>query len=148
MKTSRSSILIAATLAVAAFLPSTQAAEPSKGAAKQLELIHIETVADIDALKTGDSIAMACTKCKTIWVSKVKQDAKGAEVQLAKGKPVKLIGVHGCPGCKGEVTISPHMKGRELALKHVCTACGDDSAFCCATRKAGDSTKGMEKGGK
>ena len=138
-------MLIAATLVIAAFLPSTQAAEISKGAAKQLELIHIETVADVDALKTGDSIAMACAKCKTIWVSKVKQDAKGAEVQLGKGKPVKLIGVHGCPGCKGEVTISPHMKGREPALKHVCTACGDDSAFCCATRKAGSSTKGMEK---
>ncbi len=145
MKTSRNSIIIAAAVAIAALLPSTQAAEVAKGAAKQLELIHIESAADVDALKTGDSIAMACAKCKTIWVSKVKQDAKGAEVQLAKGKPVKLIGVHGCPGCKGEVTISPHMKGKEPALKHACTACGDDSAFCCATRKASDSTKGMEK---
>lgn len=145
MKTTRNSILIVATLVIASLLPSTQAAEPSKGAAKQLELIHIETVADLDALKTGDSIAMACAKCKTIWVSKVKQDAKGAEVQLARGKPVKVIGVHGCPGCKGEVTISPHMKGKEPALKHVCTACGDDSAFCCATPKAGGSTKGMKE---
>ena len=145
MKTSRNSILVAATLTIVAFLPSTQAAEITKGAAKQLELIHIETVADVDALKTGDSIAMACAKCKTIWVSKVKQDAKGAEVQLARGKPVKVVGVHGCSGCKGEVTISPHMKGREPGLKHVCTACGDDSAFCCATRKAGGSTTGMKE---
>ncbi len=138
-------MLIAASLAIAAFLPSAQAAEPSKGAAKQMELIHIETVADVEALKTGDSIAMACAKCKTIWVSKVKQDAKGAEVLMAKGQPVKVIGVHGCPGCKGEVTISPHKKGNEPGLKHVCTACGDDSAFCCATRKGGGASKGMDK---
>jgi len=145
MKTFTNSMLTAAILAAAACLPSIRAAEPVKGAQKQLELIHIETVAELDALRTGDSLAMACAKCKTIWISKIKQDAKGAEVQMAQGKPVKVIGVHGCPGCKGEVTISTHLKGREPALKHVCSACGDDSAFCCATLKDGKPTRGMEK---
>ena len=30
-------------------------------------------------------------------------------------------------------------------VKHVCKSCGDDSAFCCATKRGGGATKGMEK---
>jgi hypothetical protein len=35
--------------------------------------------------------------------------------------------------------------GLDTELKHVCKACGDESAFCCATKPGAGATHGMEK---
>ena len=54
------------------------------------------------------------------------------------GQPRELIGTHACAGCNSTITVVGHAKGDITELKHSCKVCGDDSAFCCAT-------KGMEK---
>jgi len=126
-------------------LPNVASAQAKKGAQLQKELIAVKTVADVETLSTGDSFAMACAKCKTIWVAEVKKNAKGAELLKAKGKPTKLVGKHQCEGCGGTVEITGHGKGKEATLVHTCSSCGDDSAFCCATKKPSSPTKGMEK---
>ena len=55
------------------------------------------------------------------------------------------IGTHACAGCNSTLTVTGHAKGDITELKHSCKACGDDSAFCCATTKDAKATKGMEK---
>ena len=132
-------------LAMAAWLPTTaNAADQVKGAQKLMEMNKVKTVGDIEALKVGDTFAMACAKCETIMVTEVVNTAKGAEVLAASGKPTKLIGKHLCAGCGSTIEIVGHGKAKESKITHTCGACGDTSAFCCAT-KPGSATKGMEK---
>lgn len=114
------------------------------GATKLMEMNKVKTVGDIEALKVGDTFAMACAKCETILVKEVVSTAKGAEVLAANGKPTKIIGKHLCAGCGSTIEIVGHGKAKESKITHTCGACGDTSAFCCAT-KPGSATKGMEK---
>jgi hypothetical protein len=147
-KFGRTMLGLAAALAVAmaAWLPTTaNAADQVKGAQKLLELNKIKTVGDIEALKVGDTFAMACAKCETIMVKEIVSTAKGAEVLAADGKPTKLIGKHLCPGCGSTIEIVGHGKAKESKIIHKCGACGETSAFCCATKPGSGATKGMEK---
>lgn len=121
------------------------AADQVKGAQKLMELNKVMTVGDIEALKGGDTFAMACARCQTIMIKEIISTAKGAEVLAANGKPVKLIGKHLCPGCGSTIEIVGHGKAKESKITHICDACGDTSAFCCATRSGSGVTKGMEK---
>lgn len=98
---------------------------------------HVENKADIDAIKPGDQIAMACAKCKTISVTLVTQDTK-TKTKLIPGEK------HLCTGCNSTITVVGSKANNKEIIKHVCKACGDDSAFCCAT-KPGVGTMGMEK---
>ena len=140
---------LAAAFAVTAWLPTTvDAAEqmkPMKGGEHLLMLQGINTKQDVDALKSGDTIAMVCAKCKTVWVTRVKQGTKGAQLLVEGGQPKELIGTHACAGCKSTIEVVGVQKGAHTELKHSCKACGDDSAFCCATKPGSGSTKGMEK---
>ena len=95
--------------------------------------------------QTDDTIAMVCAKCKTVWTTRVKQGMKGAELLMVNGKTTELIGTHACKGCNSTITVTGHAKGNITELKHSCGACGDDSAFCCATKPGSGATKGMEK---
>ena len=136
---------LAVALAVMTWVSTqTQAAEPVKGGQKLVQLNQIKTVGDIEALKPGDLVAMACAKCKSIWVTYVDKEAKGGAILNAQGEPTKLEAKHQCPGCKSTIEVIGHGKEKHDAIKHVCQSCGDDSAFCCAA-KAGSTTKGMEK---
>lgn len=56
--------------------------KPMKGGEHLLMLNKIETTQDLNALKTDDSIAMVCAKCKTVWVTRVKQGVKGAQLLM------------------------------------------------------------------
>ncbi len=152
MKTVNKTILgtaMAVGLAMAAWLPNTaNAAEqmkPMKGGEHLLMLQRITTKQEADALKTDDSIAMVCAKCKTVWVTRVKQGSKGAQLLMEGGQPKELIGTHACAGCKSTIEVVGVQKGAHTELKHSCKVCGDDSAFCCATKPGSDPTKGMEK---
>lgn len=152
MKTVQNNIIrtgIAMAIAFAAWLPTNlNAAEemkPMKGGEHLLMLNKIETKAQADALKPDDSIAMVCAKCKTVWVSRVKQGVKGAQVLMAGGQPKELIGTHGCAGCNSTLTVVGHAKGDITELKHSCKTCGDESAFCCATKPGSGATKAPEK---
>lgn len=121
--------------------------KPMKGGEHLMMLNKVETKGEADALKVDDSIAMVCAKCKTVYVTRVRQGVKGAELLMSKGQPMELIGSHACPGCNSTVTVTGHGKGKEAVLKHSCGACGDESAFCCST-KPGGATKGTEKDAK
>jgi hypothetical protein len=155
MKTVKSVIKLGAgaalALAMAAWFPGTVQAQekkeemkPMKGGEHQL-MLGVKTKQEVDALKTDDSVAMVCAKCKTVWVTRVKQGAKGAQLLMEGGQPKELIGTHACQGCKSTITVTGHAKGDITELKHSCKACGDDSAFCCATAKNAKATPGMEK---
>ena len=145
----RKLVLACATLGLAASLALTARAadqmKPMKGGEHLLMLNGITTKQEVDALKTGDSIAMVCAKCKTVWVTRVKQGTKGAEILNEKGQPTEVIGTHACKGCNSTLTVVGVQKGAHTELKHSCKACGDDSAFCCATKPGSGPTKGMEK---
>ena len=124
---------------------TANAADQVKGAQKLMEMNKVKTVGDIEALKVGDTFAMACAKCETILVKEVVSTAKGAEVLAANGKPTKIIGKHLCAGCGSNIEIVGHGKAKESRITHTCGACGDASAFCCATKPSSGATKGMEK---
>lgn len=141
------STIAAVAIAFSAWLPTqASAAEPMKGGQYMLYLQSLNTKKEFDALKTDDTIAMVCVKCKTVWVTRVKADVKGAQILNEHGKPTEIIGTHACAGCKDTITVVGHKKGDITELKHTCNACGGE-VFCCAT-KPGQATKGMEKGKK
>jgi len=73
---------------------------------------------EADALKTDDSIAMVCIKCKTVWVARVKQGTKGAQLLMEGGQPKDLIGTHACAGCKSTIEVVGVQKGAHTELKH------------------------------
>ena len=153
MKTTRTSTLlrtgIALALALAAWLPAGAGAAEDhskmKGGEHLTSLNRLETRGQADALKTDDTLAMVCAKCRTVYVTRVKQGVKGAEILQAGGQPKELIGTHACAGCNSTMTITGVGKGKEAVYKHSCGSCGDDSAFCCATKPGSKATKGMEK---
>lgn len=140
---------IAVVVALAAWLPgSLNAAEPMKpmkGAEHLLMLNKVETKEQADALKPDDTVAMVCAKCKTVYVTRVKQGVKGAQLMMNMNRPKELIGTHDCAGCKSTIEITGQRIDKKEVLKHSCRACGDDSAFCCATKPSGGPTKGMEQ---
>lgn len=146
------SLTVAAAVAVVTIVGLTaQAADdskpmkPMKGSEHLLMLQGIGTKQEVDALKADDSLAMVCAKCKTVTVARVKQGVKGAQLLMEGFQPKEMIGTHACKGCKSTLTVVGHGKGDITELKHSCGACGDDSAFCCATKSGDGKTKGMEK---
>jgi hypothetical protein len=128
---------IGAALASAVWFPTTmQASEQKKGA--QYLLKQITTPAEADALKPGDTMAMVCAKCKSVVVHNVTTE-KGHIKTMTVGEK------HLCPGCDSTIEVVGTGKGKHDVVKHVCGKCGDDSAFCCATKPGSGPTKGMEK---
>jgi predicted RNA-binding Zn-ribbon protein involved in translation (DUF1610 family) len=151
MKTTKS-ISIGSALAVAlaalawGAMSSASAAETKHGGQILNEMQPLRTAADVEALKPGDMIAMACAKCKTIRVTYVDTEAKGGKILASGGKPETVLGKHTCPGCGTAFeTVAEGGKVRHNQLRHVCKTCGDESAFCCALKKSDAPTKGMEK---
>ena len=119
--------------------------KPMKGGEHQMMLNRIDTQEQAEAVKPDDSFAMVCGKCKTVYVTRVKQGEKGAQILMQGGRSTELIGTHACAGCGGTWTIVGVGKGATSVLKHTCSVCGDDSGFCCATTPGSGATKGMEK---
>lgn len=98
----------------------------------------VATKADADAVKPGDSIAMVCAKCKTLSITLVTQDTK-TKTKLIPGEK------HLCTGCNSTIEIVGSKANNKEVIKHVCKACGDDSAFCCVTKPGSGATEGMGK---
>jgi formamidopyrimidine-DNA glycosylase len=80
---------------------------------------------------------MACTKCKSVTV--ISQQWK--TTKPSQGTIERELTVHECPGCGGKMTTEL----KQTKMIHTCSKCGDDSAFCCATKPGAGATKGMEK---
>ena len=107
-----------------------------KGSERMLQMQGINTVAQAEALKPGDTFAMVCTKCKSVSYMTVTLE-KDHIKHLTPGYK------HLCPGCQTYITVVGHYGKNEIT--HTCEGCGDGSAFCCATAPGTGSTKGMEK---
>lgn len=121
---------IAATILTAAFIilaPTDANAQKGAGAAALIGK-PINTVQDLEALKPGDRVAMACPKCKTITISKV-QEGKGAVKEARAGEQ------HQCPGCGNVIKTTGVGKAATDKVVHVCSKCGSELAFCCALKK-------------
>jgi hypothetical protein len=122
--------VVAVMLAVAmTWLPGSTQAEDTKmmkGAEHMMLLTAITTPEQAAALKPGDTIAMACAKCKTIIVEKVTVE-KGHINMMTPGEK------HLCSGCQTTLVTVGMGKNSHNELKHVCNACGSDLVFCCAT---------------
>jgi hypothetical protein len=145
-KTINKTILVAGmafALAVAAWMPGTVNAQdgmkPMKGGEHLMMLNQITTQAQVDQLKPGDSIAMACPKCKSVSVEFITQESRGHVTTMTPGEK------HLCPGCGGSMTVEGVGKGASTHFEHVCSVCGSDSAFCCATSTNSPPTTGMEQ---
>ena len=139
MKTFTSVLLIISALAFTA--PQSFGQEPTRGgAAKLVEWgQHITKPSEAMDLKPGDSIAMTCTKCKSVAVTRVSSERGGHIKTMTPGEK------HLCPGCKSTITVVGVGKGSKDEVKHVCVICGVDSVFCCAVKEGSGPTKGMEK---
>jgi hypothetical protein len=129
-----------AALAIAASLPFTALAGETTKSMRGAGLLMkpINTQAQAEELKPGDSIAMVCSMCKSVMVHNVTTDKGHVKVMTVGEK-------HLCPGCNSTITVVGTGKGKHDAVKHSCEKCGDESVFCCATKPGSGSTKGMEK---
>ena len=105
-----------------------------------MQMQHIMTQAQAEALKPGDSMAMACSKCKNVMVRTVSADKSHVKMMTVGEKDM-------CDVCRGTVTVvaTGKGKGKDAEVKHVCSKCGDDAMFCSATKPGGGSMKDMEK---
>ncbi len=96
----------------------------------------VETEKDYEALPDKSKIAMACSKCKSVTVINKKELA----TKPGHGMVEEVLVVDSCPGCGGKITTKS--SGKETAMVHTCSKCGDDSPYCCAT-KSSEKTHGM-----
>ncbi len=132
---------LAAALTLAVWLPhATRAAEPAKGANDMLQMQHIMTQAQAEALKPGDSMSMTCSKCKEVTVQKVTADNAHVKMMTVGEK----IMCHACGGT-AEVVATGKGTGKNAEVKHVCSKCGDNAMFCSATTPGSGSMPGMGK---
>jgi hypothetical protein len=130
---------LAVALAFALGTPGTVQAGPElKGAERSLQMRGINTMAQAEALKPDDTIAMICGKCKSVVIETVTLE-KGHIKHVIPGTK------HLCPSCNSYITVVGNGKDSTRAVTHTCGACGDNSAFCCATKPGSGATTGMEK---
>ena len=91
---------------------------------------RIDSKAQAEKLEKGTPMAFACTSCKTV------KPIEEKKTFLSWFAPDQT---HGCPGCGGKVTVLsvPGGKAGSVSIyKHVCTKCGEKSAYTCAGHKA------------
>ncbi len=132
---------LAFALAFTVWLPgAVRAAEADKGANDMLEMQHITTQAQAEALKPGDSMSMTCTKCKDVMVQKVTTGNAHVKMMTVGEKTT-------CAVCGGtvEVVATGNGEGKNAEVKHVCSKCGDDAMFCSATKSGAGAAKDMGK---
>jgi hypothetical protein len=125
-------VLAMAVLATALFtnINAVAADVTAKGGATKL--MNIKTVGDIEALKPGDVVVMACAKCETVMETRIEHPPKGAG-----GTETKLA-VHGCPGCGAKFETVGAGKAKTDKVTHVCSHCGSEGAMCAVRKAAGD----------
>ena len=132
---------LAAAMALAVWMPATtRAAEPDHAQHPMMMMNQIKTQAEAEALKPGDSISMTCNSCKYVMVMPV----------TSRQAHIKMMTVgekHICASCKGsvEVTATGKGEGKNAEVKHVCSKCGDDAMFVCASKPGSGNMKDMEK---
>ena len=122
------------------------AADPVKPAHKMAGMEHmaaITTQAQAEALKPGDSMCMVCVKCKDVMVQKVGTDNAHVKMMTV----VEKMKCHGCEGTI-EVVAAGKGEGKNAEVKHNCSKCGKNAAFCSAVMPGSGAMKDMEHGKK
>ena len=126
-------------------LNSAHAADPVKASAKEFHSMpnmhhmqHITTQAQAEALKPGDSMCMVCVKCKDVMVQKVGTDNAHVKM-MTVGEKMKC---HGCDATI-EVVAAGKGEGKNAEVKHNCSKCGEDAAFCSAVKAGSGAMKDM-----
>lgn len=110
--------------------PMVNAADQVKGGERMMQILKpIKTAEDVQAIKDGDMVAMACPKCKTISYSYVDRSARGAN------KEVKTVTKDACPGCDTKIVTTGVGKQAKDQIQHTCKECGSHDAFCCVLKK-------------
>ena len=126
-------------LAFAVGLPgAARATEHEMGEHDMMQMQHITTQAQAEALKPGDSMSMACSKCKDVMVQKVTTDNAHVKMMTVGEK----VMCHACGGTV-EVVATGKGEGKNAEVKHVCSKCGDDAMFCSAVKPGTGSMKDM-----
>jgi len=139
---------LALALAMTVGLSSVYAAEPEvkkgkmKGMSHTMTMVmnHIKTQAEAEALKPGDSMSMTCAMCKFVVIHKVGADKAHVKMMTIGEKST-------CLSCDGKVKVvgTGKGKGKHEEVKHVCSNCGDDVMFVCATKAGSGDMKDMKK---
>ena len=130
---------LALALASAMWLPGAARAAEHKGDMGGMNMNHIKTQAEAEALKPGDSMSMTCGKCKSVMVQKVGTDKAHIKMMTIGEKTM-------CHACDGTVEVVGTGKGtgKNEEVKHVCSKCGDDAMFCSATKPGSGAMKDMD----
>ena len=131
-------LLAIATLAAALFTSINGVAADGTAKGGASKLMNIKTVGDIEALKPGDVMVMACAKCETMIETRIEHPPKGAGAKETK------VAVHGCPGCGAKWETVGQGKAATEKVTHVCSHCGSTGAMC-AVKKAAAPAKEEEK---
>jgi hypothetical protein len=133
-------VIASALLAITAMssLSAQDTQQTTKGA-RPITLTPIHSQADVDALTTGDRIAMVCSMCKSVTLVTYSSDvdSKGHVQWMHPGEEMD------CPQCGGKITTVGGGEGKQANTTHVCSKCGGESAFCCATKKGMPGMPGM-----
>jgi hypothetical protein len=124
-------VLATAILAAALFTSTNAIAADVTAKGGATKLMELKTVGDIEALKTGDVVVMACPKCKTVTETRVERPPKGPATEAK-------VAVHECPGCAVKWETTGHGKAKTEKVTHVCSHCGSKNAFC-TVKKAPDT---------
>jgi hypothetical protein len=135
MKKLLNAVFVVAALAMSARVVRAEA--ESYSTKPWLHLNHVQTEKQFGEIPNGATVAMACSKCKSVTV--ISQQWKGTKP--SQGTIEKELIVHQCPGCGGKMTTEL----KQTKMIHTCSKCGEDSAYCCATTAPGKPTPGMEK---
>ena len=112
-------------LALTLVVSQAHAGSQSPGAARPME--QIKTAKQMDEMKDGCTMMLACGACKTVSMTEYKTDwpnGKGPRSWMEIGSK------HECEHCGGTITV---VKGKTKdEMQHNCSKCGDGAAFCCA----------------
>ena len=130
-------ITLIATLATTGTVLAEHDGKPTKAMKGAEQLQHLNRPEQAEDLKTGDTVAMACSMCKNIAVVRVEK-VRGREFLTPGTK-------HGCAMCGGTVEITGQRVDKKVVTKHTCSKCGEGSAYCCATRRKSKNSAEVEE---
>ena len=119
-----------ATLAAALFTNINALAADGTAKGGATKLMSLKTVSDIEGIKPGDVVVMACAKCETVTETRIEHPSKGAS-----GAVETKVAAHKCPGCGVKWEVDGHGKAKTEKATHVCSHCGAKGAVC-AVKKA------------
>jgi len=116
--------VVVTAVGLAGLLPTLAKAEPPPDLVNSI----LRTQQQAAKAPKGQTVAMVCTKCRTVLLSD--ENTKRGFLGWFEPKTKHL-----CPGCGGYWGYVVYGKGsRHGDYVHTCSKCGAKSVFCCATK--------------